>query len=76
MLKRQKYDVHSREMTTNGWLIMIGGLVMAAVVAVFIDGWDRHVRRKRHDEAAKLRVERAEKARNNPPTYDDDEISR
>ena len=29
-----------------------------------------------NDEAAKLRVERAEKARNNPPPYDDDEISR
>ena len=55
---------------------MIGGLVMAAVVAVFIDAWDRHVRPKRYDDAAKLRVERAEKARNNPPPYDDDEISR
>ena len=33
-------------------------------------------RSRRYDEAAKLRVERAEKARNNPPPYDDDEISR
>jgi len=43
-----------------GWLIMIGGLLMAAVVALFIDAWDRHARRKQYDDAAKLHAERVE----------------
>lgn len=42
-----------------GWAIMIGGLLMAAVVAVFIDAWDRRARRKPYD-AARLHVERVE----------------
>jgi hypothetical protein len=33
-----------------GWVIMIAGLFMAAVVAVFIDAWDRRTRRKRDDD--------------------------
>ena len=39
---------------------MIGGLLMAAVVALFIDAWDRHARRKQYDDAAKLHAERVE----------------
>jgi hypothetical protein len=34
------------------WVIMIGGLLMAAVVAVFIDAWDRRARRKREASLA------------------------
>ena len=33
-----------------GWVIMIAGLFMAAVVAVLIDAWDRRARRKRDDD--------------------------
>ena len=33
-----------------GWVIMIAGFFMAAVVAVFIDAWDRRTRRKRDDD--------------------------
>jgi hypothetical protein len=33
-----------------GWAIMIAGLFMTAVVAVFIDAWDRRTRRKRDDD--------------------------
>jgi len=32
-----------------GWVIMIGGLFTAAVLAVFIDAWDRRARQKRDD---------------------------
>jgi hypothetical protein len=32
-----------------GWVIMIGGLFAAAVLAVFIDAWDRHARLERDD---------------------------
>ena len=32
-----------------GWVIMIGGLFVAAVLSVFIDAWDRRARQK-HDD--------------------------
>ena len=33
-----------------GWVIMIAGLFIAAVVAVFIDAWDQRTRRKSDDD--------------------------
>jgi hypothetical protein len=38
--------VQLAEGTHMGWVIMIAGLFAAAVLAVFIDAWDRRARQK------------------------------